>query len=310
MILIFASSLQSYDPQTRLLEEVLASSGKEHCIINPLNSQNLSALELTSDQRGVRLSMHGKQISPSSVYLSRLWRSDCLIDLPEGCSYPTYYRQKVEAFLFEIASALRDSIWFPGRLHNIGEADAKCLLYKEAVACGLNVPEVTVNSFGSPTGITYRKVIGYPFSISYNSDAGEEVVVTFYNSTDTKKLSDLELPWQWQRHIQPTLHIRCVAVGDKIWAACADENQFNGLGLREVQEEVDVLWQEYLLPDASQRGLLQLMEKMEIEMCCPEFLVDDTGNHILIDLNPCGDWYGFFNQDTHHAIAKAVVEKL
>jgi len=312
MILLFASSLQDFDPQITLLKKELANQGKPFVSINPLQPRELKDWSLENNGGVISVMFRDSGVEIDTVYLSRLWRTDCVIDLPVGCLYPTFFRYKIESFLLEMSFALQATNWFPGSLSNIQAAEAKCFLYKEASRCGLSVPEVTINSFGEPKGENqwYRKVLGFPFGITLNQEIGQEVAITLLNNRGPYEDTCFEFPWQWQIYVKPKFHIRCVAVGDKVWCCRTEEEPFGGRSLREVQSDMDVEWTPFKLPEDLVSKLTNLLSRLGLSIACPEFLVDGAGDYVFIDLNPCGDWYGFFDTDTSDEIVRNIVSKL
>ena len=314
MILIFGSSYNEPDSQNDLLLNVLTHGGKRHLLINPLNASDLRRMELVQSQKGTALLVDGYETNPSVVYLQRLWRIDCLADIPEDCFYPTLLRQKMTNFLTEIRFALESARWFPGRIENVERGEAKVPLMQTAHNCGLLVPQITTNSFHNYfSSIGYRKVLGPPFSISFDTTERQEIAITLLNNkrdnSDSTGLGGF--PWQWQTPINPVAQVRCVVVGKEIRAYRAEIDQFAGKSLREAQEdEQDIRWLVYELPLEVSASLLRLNDSLGLSMCCPEFLIDEKGRHFFIDLNPCGDWYGFVNQEENRIVAEMISRML
>ncbi len=312
MILVFASSLYSIDKQNEPLYDALKSSGKEFIFLNPLNYKELQRLQLVSSFGANKLLFNGRGISPSTIFHSRLLRTDCLIDLPESCLYPSFLRQKIGSFLEEIIFCFRDVNIFPGKYNSIQLGESKCAVYQLAYDAGLAVPTNTINAFFAPTNdINYRKALGFPFSISLNTEMGKEVAVTLLNERNAKKSTLIGFPWQWQTAIKLQKHVRCIIVGDRIWTYSLSESQLNGRSLREAHEDdSELLWQEDELPLGVQNGLIRLLSMIGLGYSAPEFLVDTSGNYVFIDLNPCGDWFGFSNEKDGTEIAHEIIAKL
>ncbi len=312
MILILASSLYEDDPQIELLVDSLIEKGKKFRVINSLDHNSLAGLCLVQEGKNIVLvDEDGENISPSKIFISRLVRSDCVIEFPPGCIYTTMYRQKVESFVREIVMSFPEVRIFPGNWDSILKAEVKSYLLGVAFDCGLSVPPITKTCFGNPgSDFTYRKVLGYPFSISFNKRTREEIALTMFNGQVSTSDDHFCLPWQWQTEIKTSLHIRCVVVGSLVRAYVSNWKLFPGEDLRSVQENVDLVWAVYTLPKNLEDKVFSLMNCLGLEFACPEFLVDQDGNHVFIDLNPCGDWYGFVNEDENILIAKEIVKKL
>ena len=311
MIVVFASSFYPSDRQNDLLYQFLSQSGREFLFINPLDYRNINKIQLISANGIVKLYFDRKEVIPKTFFYSRLWRTDCIIDFPNNVIYPNIFRQKVNSFLEEIIFCFKNVKSFPGKYGSLQLGESKCAVYELAHSCGLYTPYITTNSFVKPDFVDYKKVIGFPFSISLNTEIREEVAVTLLNEADSGDADLFGLPWQWQTKIRPLKHIRCVAVGDKIWAYSLAEEYLNGRSLREAHEEDHVLnWLKESLPADVENKLLVLLEKVDLEYSSPEFLVDEDGRYIFTDLNPCGDWFGFSNEEDGPEIAKEIVSRL
>lgn len=309
MILIFASSLYENDPQIDLLITTLKSESLEFVLINPLDYESIKNIKISIYNGVVNFYYKDKIVDINTVYIARQIRSDCIIKFPILCDCTTLYRQKVEYFISETYALLSDKKWFPGNNIAIKNGDLKINLYKIAFEVGLSPPHSTINSFDCPNVNLYRKVLGYPFSISYSIEEQEEIAVTLFNKKENFQ-DGYGLPWQWQSYIEPLTHLRCVCVGDKIWCFYAEENQLNKKSLREAQEDTDIIWQNYILPKKHKTSLKSLMARLNLSFACPEFIIDTNGKYQFIDLNPCGDWYGFGTDEENVEIAHEIVANL
>ena len=314
MILVFGSSIFEQDGQNSLLLDVLAGSGKEFVFINPLDPHDLARIELNQHEGKLVLAIDGKETRPETIYMERLWRTDCIVDIPEGCSYPTLFRHKAQDFLTDIRFVVEGARWIPGKYNAIERGESKVALMQTALACGLSVPTITLNSFANHfDSIGYRKVLGPPFTVTYDLVESQEVVTTLLNNKagETGDEGLVGLPWQWQTPIKAIAQVRCVVVGSRIRCYRAEIDQFKGRSLREAQsDEQEILWKLDTLPSPVATSLLKLCAALELSMCCPEFLIDENGRYIFIDLNPCGDWYGFVDQEENLLVANMIVNIL
>jgi hypothetical protein len=83
----------------------------------------------------------------------------------------------------------------------------------------------------------------------------------------------------------------------KVGSSLGDENQTLNRRLFE-------------LPVSVAKKLANLREILGVQFCCPEFLFNKKGELTLIDINPCGDWYGFFPEERSREIASAIANVL
>ena len=308
MLLVISSSLYANDPQNDLLSDCLVENSIEHVFINPLRLQDLKRLELEQDSTGLRLLFDGWDINPEMVYLARNLREDCFLEVPTECEYPTLFRQKVGFFFEDIFQILNAKDWFPADPTTIRRIESKPVLLEIARSFGLRVPRITKNSF-QKQGNLYRKSLGFPFTLSYDKEEKGEIAVTLEN---TLSESDTEgLPWQWQEQLESAGQIRCVVIGDKIHSYFVDSAQLQGKDLRSAQDDgISLKWVRQKLPEYVVTSLLSMLRHFGIKMCCPEFILTHDGELVFIDLNPCGDWYGFIDEDENHSVCNEIVQTL
>jgi hypothetical protein len=156
--------------------------------------------------------------------------------------------------------------------------------------------------------ILYRKKLGFPSTVSFSALSGKEEIITTTNTLSTKDSSFLL--WQWQTPIESVAHIRGVIVGEKSWFVSwrRKSNLKSTIDLRE--GGVDREWEPFELPVSVAKKLANLREILGVQFCCPEFLFNKKGELTLIDINPCGDWYGFFPEERSREIASAIANVL
>jgi hypothetical protein len=75
-------------------------------------------------------------------------------------------------------------------------------------------------------------------------------------------------------------------------------------------ETKEISWEKIKLPEIIIVRILSLIQELNLEYACPEFLLSEDGEYYFIDLNPCGDWFGFGTQKDNKAIAEAIATKL
>lgn len=81
---------------------------------------------------------------------------------------------------------------------------------------------------------------------------------------------------------------------------------FGERGILELKEE----WCDYVLPPQVEGSLKELTSRLGIQISCPEFLLKENGDHVFIDMNPCGDWAGFFEESVNLEISNHIAQLL
>ncbi|OGD66764.1 hypothetical protein A2442_01415 [Candidatus Campbellbacteria bacterium RIFOXYC2_FULL_35_25] len=316
MLLIFSSTLSKKSFQLQLFVEEMKRRGLPCVVVDVHDIATNTKFSIQHSNDGAFLFEDGQKIiSPQKVYVMNVWRTDSIIRLPPDFDKPQLIRNRVSQFVNDIRFIFEDCMWVPGRIEDIERADSKMRLFKEAVSCGLNVPRFTIDSphydgkFGIPV---YKKSLGYPFSISYSKQKKKEVAVITTNLLVDKESDSVGdgLLWQWQAPILSSKQIRCHVVGNKIWSVMWDRGVCGVEDYRHtsnIKNEV-INWKPHSLPAEISSQILKLMKNLSVCMASPEFLVDKNGDYILIDLNPCGDWYGFFSKIQRKEILDSIIQ--
>lgn len=317
MILIFASSLYKFDPQIDLIKKILDEKGKEYLIINPLNYKELIELELKNVNGKICLCFQNSELKTNSIYFSRKLRTDCILDIPKKFRYTNLFRQKVFSFLMDIIFFLERNEkikHFPSKYHNLEYADSKINILKHAAIVGLIIPQVTINSLSlqnKDIATIYRKSLGDPFSITFDSKQKEETSVTLFNRIIKTGLNQYNFPWQWQSYINTISLIRCVVVGEKIWSFKLKGKFLSNNNLREIEfNENNIYWKKIILPKKTTSAIQKTASRLKLKFCCPEFIEDKNGNYTFTDMNPYGDWFGFGNEKDNNEICEEIISKL
>ena len=313
MILLISSSLGAKNDGVKRLASALSHSRIEYTIIDP-HSLVDDDWSLVQRNESIELLHEGRVINPSTIIITNPIRCDSIIRLPSGGVYPGLFRHGVTQFVNDLRFSFESARWLPGRIEDIERADSKLAMFRAAKKCGIVTPAFTFDTkaYEGPMPV-YRKCLGYPFLISYNAVSKKEVGITvtsvFHDTSDTLPANDGSL-WQWQETIDHIAQIRSYVVSRKMWSVVFDKESSRKFGdlrlLTQIQNE-EITWKTYELPREIQNKIFMLMDELRIHSCAPEFLVTSSGAHVLIDLNPCGDWFGFFERNVNEEICDALV---
>lgn len=300
--------------QAKIISENLNSLGLENHVID-FHKTTDTDLFIMESSRGLTVSVGGKKLLPKVIYVANNIRTDAVINIPKQINYPQVYRSRLAQLFTDIRFALKDAYWLPGDHENIIGGDSKPFLFSIARRCGLLIPEVTVNS-NFPTGYSSdfcKKPLGFPFQLSINRQSGKEVGITGIVEFSADKAIGDGYYWQWQSSIKTKKQIRCFIADKRVWAVAwnrCDEGVLHDLRQVNQINASNIHWQEYNLPEEISDKLFILMDHLGLRMASPEFILDQHGRHILIDLNPCGDWYGFFPEHTNREIVQKITSIL
>lgn len=314
MVLIIASRLAGgFDSSTKALVDSLKSESISHCVLNP-HELNVDTC-LKHSGRDIDLVINGIACNPDVVYMSSSLRCDCIVRIPSSVKYPNAYRLRVHQFMQDVRFALEQKSWVPGKYENLERADSKPAVMKMAHVCGLVIPRNTVDSFKQPktSGVLLRKNLGPPFAVSLNRKTGVEVGVTTTSVLESESCdySDAEI-WQWQTSIESIGQVRGFFVGEKVWAAIwrkeIDREVVHDLRKISQVDGNELVWHPYSIPNEITTKIRSLMKVLQIQVAAPEFLLTKAGELVFIDLNPCGDWWGFFSDQVRAEITSTLTE--
>ena len=320
MLLIFCSKLIGNNKSTLILQEEFKKENILFEIINPhaFVGGNYALVQKNS---GIFLNVSGKRIKPTIIYFANNWRCDSIINIPKCINFPGAYRMRIYQFMQDIRFAFEDIFWIPGKYESIERGDSKPTVLNLAHSLGLSTPVFTCNSkyddnLKNFSERFYKKNLGSPFVISFSKTKGAEVGVTTTNISfdlnDGIKEEAIFQPWQWQEPISFVAQVRCFVVNNKIWAAkwnnIAESNESSDYRYKNQIKKEKIIWSEYKLPADVSIATIALMKKLSLSIASPEFLLLDDGTHVFIDLNPTGDWCGFFSEEVNREIILALIE--
>lgn len=312
MIILLCCSLVGVNVQANLISENLRVLGCENVVIDfhKISETNISLIE---SLEGLHLYDCDREISPNIIYVVNNIRTDAVINIPNEVIYPNAHRVSLNQLFLDIRFGFENAKWFPGKYERIKSGDSKPFLFSLARKCGLCVPKLTTDSSFKPniSGIC-KKPLGFPFKLSINRNSGKEVGVTGIIEFDESKMVNDGYLWQWQSLVAVQSQIRCFFVDGKIWSVAWKREKEDPCDFRYLNQIKgrNVPWEEYHLSKEIIKKLSILMKGLGLNMAAPEFLIDQYGEHVFIDLNPCGDWYGFFPENINKEIIHAITKML
>lgn len=306
MIIIFSSL--GGDAQSLLLRKYLKLLNHQSVIIDThyLYKSGISF----GINNGIKTCfIDGKEINVRAIIFSTHPRIDATSEVPRSVTYPTEWRLRLGWFFKEFCDFFREKTYFPSSLSGIDAMESKMNLLYEADKIGLFIPELNLISFGRANlvGDVFQKPLGFPFCITNKKGDKREKDVTVYGGISRK--SSGEYPKFEQSAILAELHIRCVATQEKVFAVArrVGKNE-KGVDFRELNDIPDFapIWNSYELSPYTESKIKTLLKKHRLSWACPEFLLNKKKEY-FIDLNPCGDWHGFFQKNKREEIAKHLI---
>ena len=309
MIILF-SSLGKEDVQVILLRKKIRLLGRQSVIINT-HILYESYFQFGIENNKKYLLIKNRKIIIDSVVFMTHPRIDAIIDIPKSVQYPNEWRLRNNWWLKEFCDFFSEKSYFPGSLVEIDKGESKMFLLFEALKKGILIPTINEISFDKSLkkGVSkiFQKPVGFPFCVTNKKGLSIEKALTSFGVISRR--SSGVFPKMEQSFIEADLHIRCFMTQNVIFAVSriVDKNQ-KIKEFRELNElpEFHPKWVDYPISNSIFHKLKKFMKVMNLSWACPEFLVSNN-EHYFIDLNPCGDWYGFFNKNTREKIADEIV---
>ncbi len=304
MIFVISSRVSSVDPHLVALQRLAPHFGLPIHIIDIHSIRGELSFGYVDKKTVCYYQL--RPINRPIFYASAPIRADSALMLNSKYSFPQVYRYVLGQFLEELGRLFPNQ-WFPGTPQRISNGDSKIFLLDQAQKSGLLVPSFCINGMLPPTRLSptilCKKSLGHSFMISNKRSYSKEVTITRECILNPKIVED-GLLWQWQELIDTSYHVRTHITEDKCWAVCA--SVLSKIQKRNAStKKFDRLnWKNFQLATSVKDACKILLKKLNLSFASPEFLLTKEGQLILIDFNPCGDWYGFFNQKRGDEITK------
>lgn len=311
MILILFSKLTAAERHTIELLMQHSNLASQEVMALDLHSFSEHSHTLRMDGGGV-VTFNDRSIEDfKHVICWNVPRCDALLRIQGSLNLPGLFRHQVTAFVEDFSFLLTHSNWVPGTISSIMRGHSKMRVFREALDVGLLIPQTTTYSkmpAEPDDGGWYKKSLGFPCMVSYDKTTTSERFVGNTNSMWDKSTED-GYYWQWQTPIKAKAQIRCQVIGERVWSALWEKEDTPFVDLRErVNKGNRPEWKQYKLPEETEKRLLALMRKLELSTASPEFFINGTDELIFFDLNPCGDFKGFFPPEVSKDMVKSIYD--
>lgn len=122
---------------------------------------------------------------------------------------------------------------------------------------------------------------GWRFRMPFTSELTERA-----EPTDAIALA----PAMYQAYIPKLLELRCVVIGDRVFAASLDSQALPAAQHDSRNAGNDDLWNAFDLPDEIARKLVELTRLFRLRFCSADLILTPEGDYVFLDLNPNGQW--------------------
>lgn len=264
-----------------------------------------------------RLEHRGKTLDLDTV--SSIWyRRPGTPQLPErleGDIAHAFVRQESEATLLNMW-ALLDRLWVSHPLA-IQRSSRKLLQLRRATAAGFVIPATLLTTDPEQARafcLLHHEVVAKPLGrgIVEGSNGGK---ILFYanrlGSEDLARLDDVAWgPTLFQELIRKRHDLRVTVVGRSVFATeiHAPASTEAGIDWRRVPVE-RVPHAPHTLPSDTEKRILDLVRGFDLQFAALDFVVDQDGQYVFLELNPNGQW-AWIEQLLGTPISAALVDLL
>lgn len=320
-LIIDNSATNKASMEALLVAGELLKRKKDFLILNLLSSFKEGSISLVQKESTFKFYIKGREINITDCIFLNPFRPELLL-LSINSKYPHLDVHKLQQlYLDMIFYFKRLKVRFiPGNIESILEGDSKTTLLYLANQVGLRVPNYTADihfsklSLIAKDGAFYKKNLGHPFVITLDEHKKKLKALTVTNSLEFPHLIDKEdlSYWQVQAPIRAVSQVRAFVMDNGFNTAVSADIEVPYSDFRQVRqiEGREFKWIKKDLPNDTLTKIVSLLKLLNLKYATPEFLLDENGDLIFIDLNPAGDWAGFFDKKTNLIISKTICDIL
>lgn len=205
----------------------------------------------------------------------------------------TLQRNNLTTFL-EASFELSEVKWL-NKPSNVMRASNKMLQLHFASMVGLRVPETCISNnphdvreFCSK-GITVVKNLNSPWIAE-----GDGTIISYTELVQDEWIQDnnaiIFCPLIYQRFVQRKHDYRVVVLGDAVFVSRCDSENGDPVDVRR-NNETGSNFYEHSIGAEHIIGLRKLMHVFRVDYCSADFIEDQHGNILFLEMNLCGAWW-------------------
>ncbi len=298
-------------------------------VIDAIRSEGMEAIRFNSDQFDYTSSFTFENnefsfednilqnIAPEkikAVWNKKIWRPSIPHELDS--TYNRIYLQEYSTMRNIFMESFQHVPWMNTPEADRKVADNKMYQLQMAAQNGLSTPPTLMTNSAQKVqkffkeqckGEMIAKMHGV---LSHSMDGkGPSFPTSKVNEEDFEQLKDSlkYCPMIFQPFIKKQYELRVVYIDGEIYTGmiktgeeCADWRQ---------QSITTFEWKKYILPESINKKIVATMQSMNLLFGAMDFIVDNNGNYVFLEVNPQGEW-GMIQKFTHQPIAETIAEKL
>lgn len=188
---------------------------------------------------------------------------------------------------------LKNAFWISS-VFAIREAESKVHQLQVAKEIGFKIPDslITNNSKIAASFIKNNKTVIKPIKSGLIEDSRSQQVIFTSLITDTQEIERIKFcPTYFQRFINKTADVRVTVVGDEIFAALINSQEYDETKVDwRSSENLKLKYERIVLPSNLKYMCLELTKKLNLNFGAIDFVIDQNGDFFFLEINPNGQW--------------------
>jgi len=209
---------------------------------------------------------------------------------------------------------LKNAFWI-STVFAIREAESKIYQLQVAQELGFTIPPsiITTNSKIAAEFVTEFKCIIKPIKTGFIEDNGNEKIIfttLFHDESNLERIKTC--PTYFQKFINKTSDIRVTVIGNKVFAAKILSQEYNETKIDwRKAETIKLKYEKIDLPPYLLDLCIKLTKKLNLNFGAIDFVKDEKGDFIFLEINPNGQWAWIekqLNYNLSYEISKLLID--
>ncbi len=250
-----------------------------------------------------------------AIWARRLWPGKHAADLDPR--YAAHCGRAARTSFMGALGLLGSARWV-NPLHAGQVAESKLLQLKLAAEVGLSLPPTLISNQPDRVRAFHREMEGRMITkllepLSQTMDgSGDFLYTSDVSEDDMARIEEVRhAPQIFQAKIEKRSELRVIIVAGKTFVGAIEAvgSEHGDVDWRRLTTADGVDWQEAELPEPVERAAHRLMDRLGLLYGALDFIVDQDGRHIFLELNQAGEW-GWLQRDLGLPIAEAIAAAL
>lgn len=212
-------------------------------------------------------------------------------DLTKG--EENFILNEISNYLEGLYKILENAFWI-SPVFAIRQAESKIYQLQVAKKMGFNISPslITNNEIIAEKFLEKFESIIKPIKTGFIEDKGNEKIIFTTLFNDKSELHRIKVcPTYFQKFIHKKADIRVTVIGNKVFSAqiLSQEHEETKIDWRKA-ERLKLIYQKIELPKELSKLCVELTKKLGLNFGAIDFVKDELGNYIFLEINPNGQW--------------------